>query len=211
MLIMSVVGSLILLFLANSFYGARKPGVACGVSAVGAFFGLPFFMFPALMLTGAAMFVCCLICIARAARAPTFLKWSFIVLLASHAVFGVEAFRSAKQDADLAAKYPMESMDERLAYKPRGKLIHEDERLTGSAAAILEQGDARSQLVELENKVVQQEAQTGMRNLCLRVRLMKTWRGAHHRMRLPRVFPRRAPCQARNPYSVFMRMDFSTL
>jgi hypothetical protein len=170
MLIFSVVCSLVLLVLASSLYKEGKPGAACGVSGMAILFGWPCFMLPGLMLTGAAMFVGGLVCKTRRAASFTYFKWSLTALAASHCILGIGAFVSTRHNAEVATKYPLESMAGRLAYMSHPKPNVKGAEQSTAGAPILLQSGAWSELSILEERIEEQlDGVSRMRDFNLRL------------------------------------------
>ena len=126
-------------------------------------------MLPALMLTAAVMFVCGLVCMSRRVAPVTFFKCSLTALAASHCILGIEDFRSAKRSAELAAKYPLESMADRLVYESRRKPRAQGAEQNAAVQPVLLQSNAWSEISVLEEKVEVQVGSTAMRHFNLRL------------------------------------------
>lgn len=120
MLVASLVFSTVLVAIAYSL--ARRSGKfggACGTAAAAMFFGLPCTFFPALALCGFLMLGVGLVCRLTGRGPGLFLKGSLAALVGSHLLIGVFSYRDIREHERLRAKYPSESLAERLAYEKR--------------------------------------------------------------------------------------------
>jgi hypothetical protein len=142
MLILSLVLSAFLLTIANVV--ARSTGslaIPCLICGLGALFGFPCALFPALLLTGFLTALSGIPCHLRGGGPPLFLKCSLAIALASHLLVGIVSYRAVRERRILREEYPTESLVQRLSQpkRPSAALPESVKRMSRPAAISLDQ------------------------------------------------------------------------
>jgi hypothetical protein len=123
MLILALIYSTLLLIVANivARRSSRLP-FACVIVGVGTLpLGLLFTSVP-ILLQGLFVVTVGLICIRAKASPNVYLAGTFTATVISYAIVGSYAALELRNDGSLAKRYPLESMEERLAYERQPQL-----------------------------------------------------------------------------------------